>query len=102
MSEDLAAVCREVREVIARELPHYEGLLGRIDRALARVKPPPVLTWNHQGSRWELLGDGNPTGIGVLHEDGYYITTPKGELDIPPFNTLDDAQEYAECGVGKV
>ena len=68
-------------------------------RALARVKPPPVLTWNHQGYRWELLGDGKPTGIGVLHENGYHITTPKGDLDIPPFDTLDDAQE---CGVGKV
>lgn len=106
MNEDieaLAAACREAREVIAREQPHYEGLLERLDRALARFKPPPKLTWEHQGTRWTLLDDGQPTGIGILHEDGgYYISVPQGELDLPAFGTLDEAQEYAECGVGKV
>lgn len=39
--EALLLAAREARELIAKELPHYEGTLDRLDRAIAGVSPAP-------------------------------------------------------------
>lgn len=97
-AQALLAACKEAREAIVREHPHYKGLIERLDRAIAgAAEPARVLTWEHNSTRcWDLRCDARRTNIRVLLDAGVYHVGAGAVVRPGTYTDLEMAQKAAE------